>query len=145
MHVQWRWSDTHEDDGLSSETELFNRLGDAWEPADGSGGASWFDPPFCRPSSIGPRDALVFGGTGSFDDGRSCYSIEGIAGSEAAFVEVVDLDGTTRRPIECPFGAFIACSDGARVATLRVFDRDGDALLTTEFSTGLYGFPDPPR
>ncbi len=140
MHVQWVWSESHENDYISTETELFFRLGDTWDPADGSGGASWFDPPFQRPPSIGAREVHGFTQTGSVGRGGSCQSIEGIAGVEATHIEVIDRDGTMRRPIESAFGAFIACTDGDHEAILRVLDQAGNALLTTRFSSPSFGY-----
>jgi hypothetical protein len=133
MHVQWMWTDAHLRDYLSSETELFFRRGNSWE-TESSGGASWLDPPFRRPPSFGPREVLPLTQTGATVPDGYCWSIEGIAGTEAAFVEVIDLEGATRRAIESPFGAFVACTDGDHAATLRVLDRAGEALLTKRFS-----------
>ncbi|MEW6154673.1 MAG: hypothetical protein AB1673_11885 [Actinomycetota bacterium] len=38
-----------------------------------------------------------------------------------------------RQPIESPFGAFIACSDGERTATVRILDADERVLLNWTF------------
>jgi hypothetical protein len=46
VHVQWSWSDDHDDDYMATEIEVFRRSGDGWEASSGGGGGGWFDPPF---------------------------------------------------------------------------------------------------
>jgi len=42
LHLQWSWSDDHDDDYLATEVELFRRDdGGCWEVANGSGGSDW--------------------------------------------------------------------------------------------------------
>jgi hypothetical protein len=132
LHVQWMWGDCG-DDHLINEVETFARRDDVWIAANGSGGTGWFDPPFRRPESIGPDDVEVTGEQLSGGDGWYCCAVDGIAGTDARFIEVDDADGTTRQPIESPFGAFIACSDGTREAIVRVLDADDHVLLERVF------------
>lgn len=131
--VQFSWGAQAADDELISEIEVFARVGDSWQPSTGSGGTSWFDPPFTRPASLGARDAYAGGETCSGGGGWCCSAIDGLAGSDATFVEVDDSDGTTRRAIESPFGAFVACSDANQRATVRVLDADANVLVENEF------------
>jgi hypothetical protein len=135
LHIQWRWSDEHDDDHLTTETQAFRRRGTAWEVANGQGGTGWFDPPFVRPSHIGPTDVVIGGQFFASEVGWSCSGVDGIVGVDAAAIEVEDSDGVTRRPIESPFGAVIACSDGADEATFRVLHADGRVL-----GAGRFGF-----
>jgi hypothetical protein len=109
------------------------RVGTEWEKASGSGGGGWFEPPFKRPNTIGPRDAQTHGEVQSGGDGWDCCAVDGLAGIDAAFVEVEDGDGATRRPIESPFGAFVACSDASQVAIVRVLSASGEILLERRF------------
>jgi hypothetical protein len=132
MHVQWSWGCDDEDDALINEVEVFARHQEGWCPSSGSGGSGWFDPPFQRPASLGPHEAYAIGQHCSGADGWYCCAVDGLAGGDAAFVEVEDADGTTRRPIESPFGAFVACSDGQHKALIRVLDASARVLFEGE-------------
>jgi hypothetical protein len=136
LHIQWMWSEDHNDDSLSTETQVFVRRGQHWEIADGQGGSSWFDPPFERPSRVGPRTVAIGHEFCATEPSRSCCAVDGFVGSDAAHIEVEDADGMTRRPVESPFGAVIVCSDGAGDATFRVLDGDGRVLGSGQFGTG---------
>ena len=98
------------------------------------GGASWFDPPFERPAALGTREVQTLGMLLSVESRWSCRVIDGIAGSEAAFVEIIDADGMTRRLIDSPFGAFVTCSDAETMATLRVLDAEERELEQCPYS-----------
>jgi hypothetical protein len=132
LHVQWIWSDDHDHDYLASEAEVFRRTDDGWQSSGGEGGTDWFDPPFVRPQSIDRRDAFV-GHIHVSGNGWVCAAVDGLAGADASQVEVTDSSGVTRHPIESPFGAFIACSDGTAVATLRILDATDTVLLEYAF------------
>jgi hypothetical protein len=45
----------------------------------------------------------------------------------------VDAAGVERQPIESPFGAFIACSEGKQPATVRILDANEIVLLSWTF------------
>lgn len=133
LHVRWTWGDPEEDDELLSEVQVFARADGSWEQSLGSGGTGWLDPPFQRPAAMAPRSAALVGGHCSGRDSWYCCSVFGIAGSEAAFVEVVDGDGMTRRSVESPFGAFVVGSDGWQRARVRVRDNNERVLLEENF------------
>lgn len=133
MHIQWMWTEDHADDYLSTETQVFVRAEDDWIAAGGSGGSDWWDPPFVRPSAVGPR-AVRLGNVFFADEGDwSCCAVDGLVGSDARAVEVEDADGCTRNPVESPFGAVVICSDGRRRARYRVLDAEGVVLGSAEF------------
>lgn len=142
LHVSRYWDDDDGEDRLDSEVEVFRRTDARWEPSNGGGGSGWFDPPFERPG-LGPRE--VFGGHEHCSGGPewSCCAVDGVAGADAMWVEVVDAAGVERQPIESPFGAFIACSDGALAATVRILDADESELLSWTFGGHFdsQGFP----
>jgi len=125
---------------LDSEVEVFRRTETGWEPFNGGGGSGWFDPPFER-SGIGPREVIGGHEHGSGGPEWSCCAVDDVAGTDPTWVEVIDAAGVERRPIESTFGAFIACSDGERTATVRVLDGDDAVLLSWTFG----GHFDPSR
>lgn len=135
-HVQCWHDDDAEDpdpDELENEIELLVRREDGWEVASGSGGSSWHDPPFSRPSALLDDDVWFGGEVGSGGDGWYACAIEGIAGADAATVEV-ECDGVvTPMPIESPIGAFVVALDAARPAVVRVRRTDGSVLKQTTF------------
>lgn len=132
LHVYRHWEDERTPGGVDSEVEVFRRTADGWEPSSGGGGDGWFDPPFVRPD-IGPRE-VIGGHQHDSDEGTwSCSSIDGVAGTDAMWVEVVDGAGVERQPIESPFGAFIACSSGERPATVRILDAQERVLISLAF------------
>lgn len=128
LHVQWSWSEEHTDDDLISEVQLFDRVPDGWRCYGAQGGTDWFDPPFCRPN-MSPREADLGGIFIAHEDGRSCCAADGLAGIDAAVVEVVDEQGPIRKRLDSPLGAFIAAFDGANEATICVLDEAGHVLL----------------
>jgi hypothetical protein len=133
LHVDWSWSEDHEDDSLSSEIEVFRRGADGWESSSGSGGGGWFDPPLCRPD-VPPRYAALGHWHASGGDGWGCCAAYGLAGVEAVTVEVIDMDGVTRHPIESPLGVFVVCADRFVEATVRVLDAAESPLSEQGFS-----------
>jgi hypothetical protein len=135
LHIQWTWSDDHEDDSLSTETQVFLRRGDSWEVANGQGGAGWFDPPFVRPAHFGRGEVAIGNRFFAGESDWSCCAVDGLVGADAVAIEVADADGVTRRAVESPFGAVIACSDGDHEATFRVLDAQEHVL-----GSGRFGF-----
>jgi hypothetical protein len=132
LRVSRYWDDDDGEDRLDSEVEVFRRTDTGWQSSNGGGGSGWFDPPFERPG-LGPRE--VVGGHEHCSGGPewSCCAVDGIAGADAVRVEVIDAAGVERQPIESPFGAFIACSDGERAATVRILDADELVVLSWTF------------
>ena len=140
MHVAWMCGmhdvDADDEDHLISDVQVYRRVGSAWEASSGSGGTSWFDPPFVRPTGVGPKEAWIGGVHASGGADWRCCAVDGMAGSDAAYLEVDDGSGTSVRPIESPFGVFIACFDAEAVGRLRVLDRDGQPMLDRPLPSG---------
>jgi hypothetical protein len=132
LYVSRYWDEEDGEDRLDSEIEVFRRTGKGWESSNGGGGGGWFDPPFERPG-LGPREVIGGHEHGSGGPEWSCCSVDGVAGEDAVWVEVVDAAGVERQPIESPFGAFIACSDGDEPATVRILDASEAVLLSWTF------------
>jgi hypothetical protein len=141
-HVQWMWTDDHADDRLGNEIETFRRRAGRWEASNGNGGSGWHSPPFRRPSRLGPRDVEDGGRLYVGGDGWRCCAVDGIAGEEAAVVELVDAGGTTGSPIESPFGAFVVVTDADREATVRVLDQQARELWACTLSPNPFNAPD---
>lgn len=132
-HLQWMWSDGHEEDYLATETELFRHTASGWEVANGSGGSDWpLDPPLRRPATP-PGYAQLGGQTCAGEEGWYCCALVGLAGPEAAVVQVTDDDGDTRREVDSPLGILIAAVDASRPASVTVLDGMGNVLLTKHF------------
>ena len=120
-HIQWWQSgEPGEPDELQNEIELFVRRADGWEVSSGSGGSNWYDPPFERPSGLSDADVWFGGEVGTGGDGWYACGIDGIAGKDAATVEVESGGTLTSMPIESHIGAFVVALDAARAALIRV-------------------------
>lgn len=132
LHVQWLWSEHHDDDVLVNEMEVFLQSDGQWRPSLGSGGSGWFDPPLERPE-MEPTSAEVIGQHCSGGGDWYCCAVAGVAGAAATTVEVEDGDGVTSRPLTSPIGAFVACSNGHKAAVVRVRDGNGATLVTGRF------------
>jgi hypothetical protein len=133
VHVQWDWTEEHDEDELQSEIELFRRTAEGWEVASGGGGGGWFSPPLKRPPI--PEDSAGLGhfqlaGSG---DWQSCAAY-GFAGARARFIEVIDSDGVTRHPLESPLGVFLVAAEADERAVARVLREDGRVLMEQVFS-----------
>lgn len=135
-------ADDKEGQYLSSEIEVFRRVGEDWQPPATGGGGGWFDPPFDRPDVPADYAVLVH-----YHDGGGPLpgpseqqptwrysSAYGFTGTAAQTVEVEDRDGTLRTPIESPLGVFIVVADATQRAVVRVRRRDGKVLLEQRFS-----------
>ena len=128
LHLQWIWGDDADDDYLATEIELFRRTGRLWEPASGSGGSDWpLEFPLAR-VELPPGEAHLGGELTVGGDGWSVVAYDGVAGTDAAVVEVVDSDGITRRSIDSPLGIVLAAMDATQPATARVLTADGTVL-----------------
>ena len=140
-----QWDGNMDEDGersLSSEIEVFRRLGDRWEPPSTGGGGGWFDPPFVRPH-LPPEYAVLshfHSGGGPLQgpsEGTPSWtysSAYGFTGTAAKTVEVEDEEGTIERPIESPLGVFIVVADATQGAIVRVRREDRNILLEEQFS-----------
>lgn len=84
---------------------------------------------------MGANEVWVFGETGAGGEGWYACGIDGIAGTGAKLVRVVDDDGdVVSMPIECRFGAFVVGLDGSRPAVIEVLSGDGSVLEEVRFS-----------
>ena len=141
----WMWTpDEGNDDDQpfpDTEVELYRRVSDGWEEASGSSGGSWFDPPFERPD-IAADEVWFYGEAGVREADWYVCGIYGLAGVNAALVELEDDTGVSARPIECPFGAFVTAVDGGRPAVVRVLDKGRRVLGETTFE-GFKWVEDP--
>lgn len=134
LHVQWYWDpdDPDDDEYPQSEVQTYLRDGEGWEESAATGGSGWFDPAFARPAQLGSREVWFLGAQWSSSFGSwACCAVYGVAGSDAAWVEVDDADGRTRLPVESPMGAFVAATDGRREAKISVLDAAGEVLAST--------------
>jgi hypothetical protein len=118
---------------LDSEVEVFRHTEAGWEPSNGGGGSGWFGPPFKRPG-LGSRDVVGGHEHGSGGPEWSCCSVDASRARTPVWIEIIDAAGVERQPIESPFGAFIACSDRERPATVRILDADESVLATWSFA-----------
>lgn len=137
LHVKWSWSRHHRNDQLQSEIEPFRRVANQWESSGAGGGTGWYDPPLAR-LDLGPREAFT-GGTFTQshlgDRGKGICIIDGVAGTDAAFVEIGTDVGVVRRRLDSPLGVFVAATNLGRAASLRVLDAEGQTLLEQPFGS----------
>jgi hypothetical protein len=132
LHLQWNWSDDHEDDYLATEVELFCLTESGWEAASGGGGSNWpFEPPLTRPV-VPAASAEFWGETGSGELGWSVVAFDGLSGTDATAVEVTDSDGVTRQSVDSPLGVVLAAFDATKPATVRVIAYDGRTLASRD-------------
>jgi hypothetical protein len=112
-----------EGDRVDTETVCFGRTSHGWEPGVGQGGSWPSDPRLTRLAV--PGDHVEF--SGGFEtvgeDGWRCVAVDGVVSTQAAWIEVTDIEGTDRRRVEAPTGAVIVGfpSDN-RPALIRVLD-----------------------
>jgi hypothetical protein len=127
MHVRWSAGTGEIDDGLVGWVHVVSSHDDGWRELtrfrDGE-----FDHPLARPE-LGPREVTGVHGWGSGDDDAWYSGITGVAGTDAAFVEVVDGTSVSRHPVDSPIGVFVACWRGRTRHTIRVLDRAGEVLF----------------
>lgn len=119
---------------LDDDIELFERADDGWEPLYGSGGGGWPTSPFFRRLVVPDRAALVQGSVVVAGSTFACRAVEIAVGSAAAFIELDDNYGTSRREVHPPMGVEVVCADDSQPATVRVLDRRGVVLLEAGFS-----------
>lgn len=136
LHVRWFHTGGPDEDFLAADVQVFHREGDRWAAAPVRGGTDWHEPPFERPPWSGPR-AVEFMGDHRYSGVEEAWAVgavHGVAGCDAAWVEVIDGDGATRHRVESRFGAFVACSDGRELAMVRVLDGAGEELGTYDLA-----------
>lgn len=137
LHLQWIWSDDHDDDYLATEVEVFRRDEDgSWEVASGSGGSDWPPEfPLMRPE-VPPDYATIGASFRTGENGWACCAFDGTVGVDAVAIEVEAPDGIARHAIDSPLGIALAAVDGDRPATIRVLGRHGQVLATEHFDGG---------
>jgi hypothetical protein len=129
LHVQWNWSDEHDDDELISEVQVFDRTPDDWRVYGGQGGSNWPWVPSLRPPQIASTRAGIIGTFTTAEHGRTCTAVNGVAGSAASTIELVDEGGTLSRPIESTLGVFIVAFGGEADAVVRLRTAGGEVLV----------------
>ena len=132
LQVQW------DEDSVAPGTEVqtYGRTDTGWEAAAGSGGGGWFDPPLARPAvSATIAEVFHFHASGGGEPvGWGCCAAYGVAGAAAAWVEVVDADGTSRAAVESSLGVFVVAADRASSALVRILQADGTVMCEVPFS-----------
>jgi hypothetical protein len=135
LRLQWP---ADEDDLVETDAQMYVRNGTSWDAWPCGGGSGWWRPPFSRPPALRPRTVWVTGECGCQGrDGGGAWSFFGIAGADAAVVEVVEDGGTTARwPVESPFGGFVGAFNGNAAATARMYGADNRVLWEDRFLPG---------
>jgi len=128
LHLVYRDSDEDASLGepsLDTEEQAFRWSGEEWEAAGASGGTSWSPGLDLKPPALGPREVWT-GGLGRYGGPDwNAGVVGGLAGADAASVEVQSAAGIESAPFSSPVGAWLVAFDGRREAVLRVRDADG--------------------
>jgi hypothetical protein len=106
---------------LDADTQSFRWTGRDWAMADGSGGTNWFPGlEIRRPAGLGAQDVIAVH-RGSFAAPTWASAVlDGVAGIEAAAIEVDQAGRRHQQPVDSPVGAWVAAFDGRLPATVRV-------------------------
>ena len=115
---------------LDMVIQTYHRTAGAWEAANGDSGSNWYPrTQLRRPPDLAPRE-VVADGRGWFGEmGWVCSEVDGVAGVDAAAVEVEQAGRRHRQALDSPIGAWVAAFDGRVAATVRVLDGAGAVLL----------------
>lgn len=110
----------------------FRRTDTGWIPASGSSGGDW---PLRGLGRVDvPAHHVEFEDPGGYrvdgPDGWSCVRQVAVVGRAAMWVELVESDQVTRRPVGAPTGYLIVAVPADKPATLRILDVDQSELAT---------------
>jgi hypothetical protein len=122
--------DDYGEGSVDLDATSFRRVPGGWQESSSSGGGGWrtTEKPLLRRHELPPRAwALAHFHSGPNDGWHAPWAY-GVAGDEAAWVEVTDIDGPVRRPLEAPLGYFIIAWNGDGPATVELLDRAGNSL-----------------
>jgi hypothetical protein len=133
MHLQWSWSEHHGSDMFGSEIELFHRLGQDWEVADGGGGSSGGIDARLDRVAVPAGFAAIRGTTSFVGDRWSCTAVDGVTGRSARWVRLEDSDGVTVRSLDSPLGFLLVATEAGSEACVVVTDADGGEMLRHRF------------
>ena len=134
LHVQWMWGrEDPAEDHLASEIDCLVRAGDHWEGTEGGGGTGWPSARLVRPGDILPRQVHRFGLHGDSGAGYACSVAYGVAGTDAAYVELVTSLGTKRWDFESPIGAWVVAWGSTLSGEVSILDSDGRPLAVHSF------------
>jgi hypothetical protein len=108
----------------------FRRVPGGWQESISGGGGAWWttERPLLRRPELPPRIWQLLHFHSGPDDGWHAPWAYAVAGDEAAWVEVTDIDGTVRRPLEAPLGYFVIAWNGDGPAQVEVLDQAGSSL-----------------
>jgi len=122
---------------LDMTVQTYRWSAGSWAAANGDGGSNWHPGTrLGRPTWLGARQVVADHRGRYGEDGWLCAEIDGVAGVDAATVEVEQAGRRHRHPIDSPVGAWLAVFDGAAAATVRVLDGSGDVLFEHEVAAG---------
>ncbi|GAA3181273.1 hypothetical protein GCM10010531_39340 [Blastococcus jejuensis] len=122
-----------EDDGeltVHLDATGYRRVPGGWRESLSSGGTNWWttETPLLRRPEMHARAWTLHHFHVSSHDGLEAHWAIGVAGDAAAWVEVTDVDGPVRQPLEAPLGSFVVAWNGVGPATVELFDRPGSSL-----------------
>jgi hypothetical protein len=120
------------DEHFTTDEVSFRRTDDGWIPAAGSSGVDW---PQCGLGRLDvPARHVQFEEPGEYrvdgPDGWACVRQTAVVGRDAAWIELVEGDQLTRRPVNAPTGRVIVATPGEEPATIRILDSDQSELAT---------------
>jgi hypothetical protein len=134
LHIQWMWgNDDSSEDYLAGEIDCLVAVGDGWESTDGGGGTGWPWARLARPRDIAPRQVHRLGVHLASGVDYRCSVAYGVAGVDAAYVELRTSRGTQRSGFDSRIGAWVAAWEAGLAAEVRVFDAQSQLLAIEPF------------
>jgi hypothetical protein len=119
-----------EDFHVDEDVHCFHRMTEGWTRFNADGGTNW--PPGSDLSRLQYEAdyANLSEQLSVSEDDLHCTAVSGVVGRDASWVEVSDVDGTQRQPVQAPLGVVVVCVRTDADVTIRILDQD-DALLAT--------------